>query len=329
MHKFPYFPLKDDTYTMAVGARPLDGAALIEIDPAAYYDELVLKWAQLAESPGRYVQALPGSEAIQWEMVELLLNDMARHYPQYFALEREAEHFRWRNTLLNTAHTLRVGDDTSLPYPALEWAGRQVQEDLLLLDAGQEGVPLVAGLLCFASGWELSDKLGQSFLHIHDPVPHFNANIGQPSLKLMERLKAERPVGRVNWTIKAFNQLNLPPSLSKALAPFKHSITAENAGERCYFRSERQTLSRLPRSNGVLFTIRTYQIRIDQLVKVPGWGPRLLSVLRSTPDETLNYKGMALFAEALVGWLECRTTEGAEATEAEARNALNKEHSHA
>jgi hypothetical protein len=269
-----------------------------------YYDELVLKWVQLAESPGRYVQALPTTEAMQWEALELLLHDMARCYPQYFTLEREGEHICWRNTLLNTAETLRIGDCSSLPYPALEWLGRQVQEDLLLLDAGQEGVPLVAGLLCFASGWELSEKLNQSFLQIHDPVPHFNTTIGRPSQLLMERLKPERPVWRVNWTIKAFNQLNLPPSISKALTPFKHSITAENAGERCYFRSERQTLSRLPRSNGVLFTIRTYQLRIDELVQVPGWGARLLKVLRSTPAATFAYKGMALFSEALIAYLD-------------------------
>jgi dimethylamine monooxygenase subunit A len=304
MKTFPYFPLTDDTYGMAVGARPLDGAALIEVDPQMYYDELVLKWTQLAESPGRYVQALPDTEAMQWEAAELLLHDMARCYPRYFTLEQEGELIRWRNNLLNTAETLRLYDSSSLPYPVLEWLGRQVQEDLLLLDVGREGVPLVAGLLCFASGWELSEKLNQSFLQIHDPVPQFNANIGRPSQLLMERLKPERPVWRVNWTIKAFNQLNLPPSISKALTPLKHSIMAENAGERCYFRSERQTLSRLPRSQGVLFTIRTYQIRIDELVQVAGWGERLLNVLRSTPAETLNYKGMALFAEALMGWLE-------------------------
>jgi hypothetical protein len=40
-------------------------------------------------------------------------------------------------------------------------------------------------------------------------------------------------------------------------------VTVDNAGERLHLRVERQTLSRLPRSNAVLFTIRTYMNRLD------------------------------------------------------------------
>ena len=40
-------------------------------------------------------------------------------------------------------------------------------------------------------------------------------------------------------------------------------VTAENAGQRLHLRVERQTLSRLPRTGAVLFTIRTHMKRLD------------------------------------------------------------------
>ena len=300
----PHFPLADDVFGMTVGARPLDGAPLMLVDEPAYYRELALKHAQLADQPGRYFQALPATEAMQWEALELVLSDLALHHPAHFGLERAGAEWQWENRLLNSLNRLRLGDTASLPLAPLDWLGRQVQEDLLLLDAGSAGVPLVAGQLCFGNGWELGEKLGQPFLNIHEPVPHFNAQIGRPSLLLMERLKPDRPVWRVNWAVKAVDQLNLPPAINRALAPLKGSISAENAGQRCFFRVERQTLSRLPRSNGVLFGIHTYQVAIAELVSEPAWARRLLGVLRTIPPATLDYKGIVPFSEPLIAYIE-------------------------
>lgn len=302
----PYFPLTDDDFSMTVGARPLDGAPLIEVDAQTYYAEIGLKLALLADQPGRHFQALPGSEPMQWEVLEVLLGDMARHYGQHFRLACDGDEWRWENRLLSSLSRWRTGAAADPGCAPLDWIGRQVQEDLLLLDGGAEGVPLVAGQLCFGNGWELADKLGQSFLAIHDPVPHFRTAIGRSSQLLMERLKPGRPVWRVNWAIKATGQLHLPPKINQALAPLKTSITAENAGERCFFRIERQTLSRLPRSNGVLFTIRTYQSSIAALASQTAQARRLLGVLRSTPPETLAYKGIAPFVAPLVAYLEAQ-----------------------
>lgn len=51
------------------------------------------------------------------------------------------------------------------------------------------------------------------------------------------------------------------------------------------FRTERQSLRRLPRSGAILFTIRTYLDPIVQLAKEPGVPGRLASGIRSWPED--------------------------------------------
>ena len=48
------------------------------------------------------------------------------------------------------------------------------------------------------------------------------------------------------------------------------AVTAESAGQRLHLRVERQTLSRLPRTGAVLFTIRTHMKRLDHFEGRPG-----------------------------------------------------------
>jgi hypothetical protein len=68
-------------------------------------------------------------------------------------------------------------------------------------------------------------------------------------------------------------------------------LAPHNVGCRCYFRVERQTLSRLEASNGILFTIHTQQTPLERL---EGWQKRnLLGVLESCPPATLQYKGIS------------------------------------
>ena len=50
-------------------------------------------------------------------------------------------------------------------------------------------------------------------------------------------------------------------------------------------RTERQTLRRLPRTGAIMFTIRIYQTRLDELVREPGVPGRMASAIRSWPED--------------------------------------------
>lgn len=299
------FDLHSDQFQMSVGARPLGAEPLIDLDPASYAAELGLKEQILARDHAYYFQAQPESRAAQWEALALVMGDLARCYPFWFAFEDEGTRWRWLNRQTGRRINFQPGCADQLPYAPLDWLGRQVQEDLLILAGEAEaGFPLVAGQLCFPNHWCLSEKMGLPLRAIHEPVPGYAAQVGRATDLLMERLKPGRPVWRRNWSIVVSAQLNLASCYREQFAQRKHAITPTNAGDHCYFRTERQTLSRLMPSGAILFTIRTHTAPIASLATDPQWAARLLGLLRSTPEATVAYKGMTPFYEALIIYLE-------------------------
>jgi hypothetical protein len=121
---------------------------------------------------------------------------------------------------------------------------------------------------------------------------------------MLERLKSDRPTWRANWGIKPSNRLNLATKFKAELQELYRDITLENVGQRCYFRVERQGLLRLPRTQGVLFTIRTYQTPLEIVVRDSAQAKLLYGVLKSMPPATLEYKGMTPYIEILLTYLE-------------------------
>jgi hypothetical protein len=301
----PYFPFEQDSYAMTLGVRALrPGESLIEVDEAHYAREVALKAAMLSAHLRARFQAGPGTEPQQWETVTVLLPLMARDHPRHFALEVEGGRWRWRNLLLGTETCFTPGDAGSLPLAPLDWLGRQVQEDLLLMDGTREGLPMMAGQLCFPSMWSLEEKMGRSLLDIHAPVPGFGAKLGAATTRLMEGLKPGRTVTRCNWAITVTDRMDLEPWSFPEWKHLFEGITADNAGERCFLRLERQTLSLMPRTGAILFTIHTYRAPVASEVEDPERRRRLAQVLRTVPADTSAYKRLTPLREPLLAWLD-------------------------
>jgi len=64
------------------------------------------------------------------------------------------------------------------------------------------------------------------------------------------------------------------------------------------------TIYRLPRSGGVVFTIRTYFHPITEICKEPYVPGRLASAVRSWGDDVSRYKGKDLYGEVLLEYLD-------------------------
>jgi alpha-1,2-mannosyltransferase len=71
-----------------------------------------------------------------------------------------------------------------------------------------------------------------------------------------------------------------------------------------YFRSERQSLRRLPKTGAVVFTIRTYFHPITSIVQEPYVPGRLASAIRSWGDDVSRYKGKERYGEMLLEYLD-------------------------
>ena len=288
---------------MTMGVTPLGESPLIEFDSGCYIPELAQKRELLRRDTRYYAQALAGTDAMQWEALALVIGDVTQHNSDEFSLDSSGTYWHWCNQPMQEQQHFRYGDTQTLPMP-LFWAGQQVQEDLLIL-AGDEaaGFPLVAGVLCFANMWCLDDKLGLPFVAIHDPVPAFAPQLGRSSHLLMARLKPERPIWRINWSITTNDWLDLASRHAAANAQTKRNVTDENAGSHCWLRTERQCLARLPQTNAILFTIHTHITPIAEVAADIARTARLLGVLRTAPATTLAYKGITPFAEPLCSYL--------------------------
>lgn len=186
------------------------------------------------------------------------------------------------------------------PGQMLSEVGAAVAEDLLILRANGEQ-ELIAGHLCFANGWCLDEKMGRPLLDIHAPVPGYAEKLGSPTRNLLERLKPGRPVGRLNWSMKPTNRLDLSSRWNDWLRFVAGEVTPANAGDRCYLRVERQTLAALPNSGCVLFTIHTYQQAIGTLTAAQR--DLLRGVLETIPAAMADYKGLTPVLGSTLRWL--------------------------
>ncbi len=200
------------------------------------------------------------------------------------------------------AHAPDVQMDAAVTNP-LTRAGLAVQEDLCLLQASPEGYRLVGGFVAFPSRWSLAEKLGRPMPAIHAPVPGLEQAIGGPVRLFFERLQADRPVWRVNWSLTDDPVLHQP---STAFRRTTTEVTAADAGRQLWLRVERQTLRRLPRTGLVLFTILTFVEPLASLARDRRLAGLLADRLEELPEPMLAYKNLLTRRPAITTYLRAR-----------------------
>jgi hypothetical protein len=134
--------------------------------------------------------------------------------------------------------------------------------------------------VCFPSRWALTEKMGLAMEAIHAPVPGLNARLAKRIDTLFDRLVPGKLVARMNSDVMDSPELYQPPSFGSDLDGAVERgetprVTLDNAGERLVLRMERQTLRRLPVSGAVVFTIKTHQMRLRDVVADLGLADRL------------------------------------------------------
>jgi hypothetical protein len=153
--------------------------------------------------------------------------------------------------------------------------------------------------------YSLRFNLGMSFMEFHGPVPKLHEmGILQRALKFLLRLRPGHPVRRTNWSITVNPRLETSAETLPDWAPERTTVTAENAGELVNLRIELQPLHRLPRSNAVLFPVRTYLVSLQELAEfAPQWAKRMHRVIRDLDQQLVDYKGFTRYRDAMVSWL--------------------------
>ena len=138
IRRFP-FPFHEDSYMYAVNIEPhVPGPKgsvlenLIDVDEH-YVSEMRDRALVLAEDPLR-CQSLPHMTLAGWDLLELLMTEQAKGYPEHFSLTRDGDKWHWINRPLGIDDHFVFGDLTTLPYGPMEYITRQSQGDFCILD---------------------------------------------------------------------------------------------------------------------------------------------------------------------------------------------------
>lgn len=306
--RFP-FPFHEDKYMYSVNIEPITpgpkGSVYefpIDIDEH-YVSEMRDRALVLDKDPKR-CQALPHMMPAQWDMLELLMNSMSASYPEHFTLEKDGNRWHWINRPLGIDQHFVFGDPSTLPYGPMEYIGRQCQGDFSLQDQRDNQLWMDAGIITAQADWSLDFDVGMNFTEWHGPVPlAHQARVFERALKFLLNLQNGHPVRRLNWTMTINPRLDTSPENYDKWGVDRATVTPENVGDKVHLRVELQGLFRLPRSNAILFSIRAYLIKMEELVTDPKWARRFHRVLKTLPPELADYKGLTRYRDTTIEWL--------------------------
>ena len=317
---FP-FPLAKDAYTYTANLQP--GGQRQETEAGAWggaitragpdYADLIAERARILRAdPGRVITD-PALRAAEWDTLRYLMRRLAAEYPAGFRYSETGERARWENRLLGSTADFTPGDPATLPCGPLEFIGRQVVEDLVLLDEREGHLWAEAGLVTFASGWSFPFVIGSSFQEIHGPVPRANADgVFTRAEAFLMALPPGQAYRRVNWAFQPFRVLDHSMDAAAAWMPetarFLATAAEEDIAQHVYLRVELQHLIRLETSGAVLFLIDTRFASLADLATVPAWAARVLAVLTDLPDDIADYKGLRVLRPRVIDCLR-RLTE--------------------
>jgi hypothetical protein len=301
---FP-FPLTADAYRYTANLQPGGqrqetaagawGAAITRVGPD--YGDLIAERARILRAdPGRVITD-PALPAAEWDTLRYLMRRLAAEYPAGFGYAETGNRARWENRLLGVTAEFTPGDPATLPCGPLEFIGRQVVEDLVLLDEREGHLYADAGLVTFASGWSFPFVVGSSFQEIHGPVPRANADgVFARAEAFLLRMPPGAAYRRVNWAFQPLRVLDHSLDAAAAWMPeaarFLATATERDIAEQVHLRVELQHLIGLETSGAVLFLIDTRLLSLAALATVPAWAARALAVLSDLPDDIADYKGL-------------------------------------
>jgi hypothetical protein len=152
----------------------------------------------------------------------------------------------------------------------------------------------------------LLDKVGKPLSAVHGPVPFYGDRLARPVDRFMRHLRPGHIASRLNWSLLDDPTLFQPGG--KWRVEGRSDINAGNVGSRVFLRVERQTLRRLPNSGAVLFGIRVHVYPLDQAIDRPERAAALSEAVRALPAEIQHYKSLLPLREALLEWMEHRST---------------------
>jgi hypothetical protein len=258
-----------DAARLRVAARSLDIEQWVSTRDDDWLPTIEMKRALIEERRDEVVACLPGAEHACEEVARGVMSS------------------------IGVAPTSARGVD------ALVDAALCVADDLCIMMSDADGMPrLVAAVLCSPGRWRLAEKIGGTMASIHVPVARYDIDLDSPVNAVLKRMNVEKPMWRTNWGIS-----NHPSLFQPDIPPHTPGMDIADM----WFRTEWQTLRRLPETEAILFTIRTYVEKLSDFVErdyelVHGIG----DIINKIPEDVAQYKSIAPYRERIFEYLSAR-----------------------
>lgn len=244
------------------------------------------------------------------EFYEIAVKFMYDKYPMYFSIKEG-----------NMIHNLITGEDIpmySRTLPLRELINnlvRTIEEDFIIMmpDPARKDEPngteyfFKGGVFAFANGFNPADKVNKPLTAIHEPVPGYKEKLQFSMNKFFGRLKVGEFVGRANFSVQTHSKLydddtnkgyHFQPQSFNVLDFEKIDFTKD-----MNYRSERQVLTRLPKTKAVVFTIRTYLHPFSDFDTLEA-AKRFLGAIKGLPEDLRKYKNEPFWGKAATKFLD-------------------------
>ncbi|KAK6336617.1 hypothetical protein TWF718_009416 [Orbilia javanica] len=294
----PYRPFKyGPTYFVTMGLRKGNLDDWIELDNE-YLKFHTIKKERIASRGDRLCKTAPEALDAAIELLEMLCDYLPKRYPSMF-----------QKTSVGISNIFTNEEFNIVQRPLAEepmiTIGRLIQDDIAIMVEGSDGQSyLKSGSIILPGFWKLEDKFNMSLSEIHTSgdVPQFREKLEKGMVNFFKRVMPDDMVIRHNVDDGLAWSHSIGPEDSPHVGWF--TAQKDKVIENHWFRSERQTLRRLPRSGGVAFTIRTYFHPVTEVAKEPYVPGRLASAIRSWGDDVARYKGSEKYKSILLEFLD-------------------------
>ncbi|KLU91664.1 hypothetical protein MAPG_10182 [Magnaporthiopsis poae ATCC 64411] len=281
----PFKPI----YHITMGIQSSTPSELIEID-CDYHEKIKYRRRILSENAATVTGSVPEGVLPARELYRFLLAEyLPARYPDIFTLQAHGAEFR--NSVTQRSFPMTPPRDV---LELLRILGENVEDDLFLLVETPEGHRMVSFVCCHPSGFDPSAKLGKLLKDIHEPVPAYD-KIGASMERFFSKLEAGEVVKRLNWGITTVPEL-FTPGFNHVNEGDTFVADEDIDIDTARFRVELQALSRLPKTDAILFSFKSYLYYLSD-IKEEGLGPSLADAIEGLKDG--NAPGMWVYKGAV------------------------------
>lgn len=311
------YPFTGKPYNLTMGIKRLDPQDWLLVEDT-YKEILAERKRILTNSHPAYPKdkdlrnctllELPDADFAIRELYDVMVQYMCDKYPMIFVAKD--------NKVTNTVST-QTFPQKALPSQSreelLDILGQNIEEDFLLLlkdpsvpDNNGEYV-LKAGIFAFAAGFNPRTKLNKPLTAIHGPVPGYESKLKKSMNRYFDRVNATEFVTRSNFSVQTHTKFYVDDSNKGYHGSGKPPVDYDllDFSRQVNYRSERQTLTKLPESGAIVFTTRTYLHPFSRFKHdFPEDGKRLLASLKNFSTDMAFYKNAIEWGPAATRYLD-------------------------